>query len=235
MSKKRAATISNGLLKRGRKAAMTKKIGGEQLPAGAFLVVGDPAKVGTWHLPVKRASGKADRARMGAAWAALHGGYRGHKYQGEGKAQAIVKLKKLYSEVGASVPQTKAAPKLSARDRFIRSRNVPSKKELKASFKVVYKEGKYRWVAISSNAYEDREGEIVSEKALKTAVNRGDCGDLRWWHVANTSLGTCDFQMVKNKMLIESGTFKSKAIAKAVAAMGEMQMSIGFTHPPYRS
>jgi hypothetical protein len=31
---------------------------------------------------------------MGAAWAALHGGYRGNKYEGPDRSAAIAKLKK---------------------------------------------------------------------------------------------------------------------------------------------
>jgi len=432
MSKTQASRISNGLLKR--KAKLTKTVAGEKLPASSFLVVGDPEKVTTWRLPVRDANGRLSRGRMGAAWAALHGGYRGNKYTGPNKAQAIAKLRKLYAQVGADVPQSKdkyknsinvgrpdwnwsasagesiggglsrggdgkftsaggsseggagfavalsdvgltstdlktwralqsgkteglsnsALKKLkkmgvidsdgkitgkgkefgkalknrdaealrkfkpakggggggagkpsksdnaktvvsklgglvkqetadsvlmfadgeplkpaqfkrlekmglvqksgdsyrftadgkrlasalgsgkvsAARDAFLRAQESVQSKELKASFHVVHKEGKYRWVAISSNAYEDREGEIVSEKALKESAGRGDCGDLRWWHLPKTKLGTCDFQMVKGKMLIESGTFASEQIAKAFAKLKDMQMSIGFSHPP---
>jgi len=32
------------------------------------------------HLPYTDESGKPDHNLMGAAWAALHGGYRGNKY-----------------------------------------------------------------------------------------------------------------------------------------------------------
>jgi hypothetical protein len=41
---------------------------------------------------------------MGAAWAALHGGYRGNKYEGPGKEAAIAKLKALYKSEGMELP-----------------------------------------------------------------------------------------------------------------------------------
>jgi hypothetical protein len=41
---------------------------------------------------------------MGAAWAALHGGYRGNKYQGPNKSAAIAKLTALYKSEGMDVP-----------------------------------------------------------------------------------------------------------------------------------
>lgn len=73
-------------------------------PASAFLVVEDPEKTSTWHLPVKGCDGKPDHRLMGAAWAALHGGYRGNKYQGPGKQQAISKLRSLYEREGMDLP-----------------------------------------------------------------------------------------------------------------------------------
>ena len=41
------------------------------------------------HLPYTGDDGKPDHHLMGAAWAALHGGYRGNKYAGPDKAKAI--------------------------------------------------------------------------------------------------------------------------------------------------
>lgn len=66
---------------------------------GGFLVDKD----GEQHLPTRK-GGKLDHHLMGAAWAALHGGYRGNKYEGPGKSEAIAKLRKLYDEEGMSPP-----------------------------------------------------------------------------------------------------------------------------------
>lgn len=58
------------------------------------------------HLPVSGPDGKLDHRLMGAAWAALHGGYRGNTYEGPGKPQAIEKLKALYKSEGMDLPET---------------------------------------------------------------------------------------------------------------------------------
>lgn len=58
--------------------------------------------------------------------------------------------------------------------------------------------GMPRWVAVTSNAYRDRDGEIVSSEALKKAVAYGDStqerGPLRFWHVPGLDIGTTDFK-----------------------------------------
>ncbi len=97
-------------------------------------------------------------------------------------------------------------------------------------------DGSYRWVMSTSNAFEDRDGEILSEKALAADVARADAlgtyGPLRWWHVDESHLGDCDFNAMHGKMLVESGTFKDARIAEAVAAHADgLSGSLGFFHP----
>jgi hypothetical protein len=72
--------------------------------AKQFLVIDSDGK---GHLPVRdSADGPLNHHLMGAAWAALHGGYRGNKYEGEGKAEAIAALKRLYESEGMETPST---------------------------------------------------------------------------------------------------------------------------------
>lgn len=59
---------------------------------------------GTEHLPVTDESGKPDHHLMGAAWAALHEGYRGNKYEGPNKQKAIEKLKAMYKSEDMPLP-----------------------------------------------------------------------------------------------------------------------------------
>ena len=61
------------------------------------------------HLPYTDESGKPSHSHMGAAWAALHGGYRGNKYEGPGKEQAIAHLKEIYRSEGMEPPSEKCA------------------------------------------------------------------------------------------------------------------------------
>lgn len=76
--------------------AVTKKERGCENPSSHYLVVEDPEKPTTWHLPIKNCSGEYDHRLMGAAKAALTKGYRGNKYEGPKKAQALAKLKRAY-------------------------------------------------------------------------------------------------------------------------------------------
>lgn len=116
---------------------------------------------------------------------------------------------------------------------------------------VVFKDarcGKYRWVAVSSTAYRDRDKEIVSIQALKNDVDRADAdgkyGPLRWWHVGKPDpwsdepwgpgidIGDCDFNMVIGKSLVESGTFRSDEVAvRFMEVADDLGLSIGFHHP----
>lgn len=180
---------------------------------GDYLIVEDPAKSTTWHLQVKR-NGKIDHGLMGSAWAALHGGFRGNTYQGPNKGAALAKLKKIYASEGMDIPAEKS------------------------SFRV-FKDasGRYRWVAQSSTAFEDRDKEIVSTKALADdcmfADKTGVYGPLRWWHSPGLDLGDCDFNAMHGRVLIESGTFRSPSIAQKVAqAADSLEISLGFLHLP---
>lgn len=96
--------------------------------------------------------------------------------------------------------------------------------------------GHYRWVTISSSAYQDRDGEIVSTKALAQDCDRadldGDYGPLRWWHVPNLDIGDCDFNMMNGRLLIESGTFRDERVGEILKeASGDYDVSLGFKHP----
>ena len=91
----------------------TKTIDGTEYPASDFLVVEDPASPTTWHLQVKR-NGEPDHGLMGAAWAALHGGFRGNRYAGPQKAAALAKLKALYGAENLETPAESADGDLGA-------------------------------------------------------------------------------------------------------------------------
>lgn len=102
--------------------AVTRTEADGEHPAGHYLVVEDPETVTSWHLRVRAVNGDPDHRLMGAAWAALHGGYRGNRYEGPGKAGAISKLTAMYAAEGMDVPkadwngETKAGRVLAARN-----------------------------------------------------------------------------------------------------------------------
>jgi hypothetical protein len=191
---------------------------------GDYLVVEDRTKPSTWHLQVRR-NGTPDHRLMGAAWAALHGGFRGNTYQGPNKTDALAKLKRLY-----------AAEKLE----------LPAEKSF-----VVFKDhaGQPRWIARTTTAYRDRDGEIISEAAQDADSQRMTAtkqfGPLRYWHIGQPDpfdmvapwgpgldIGDCDYSTVIGRTSIESGTFKNAAIGQAFAASADdYEMSPGFFHP----
>jgi HK97 family phage prohead protease len=85
------------------KAAMRSESDGKH-PSSHYLVVEDPEKPSTWHLRVRDVNGDPDHRLMGAAWAALHGGYRGNRYEGPDKQEAIRKLRALYEQEDMEPP-----------------------------------------------------------------------------------------------------------------------------------
>lgn len=95
-------------------AGVTKTESDGQHAAAHYLVVEDAAQSSTWHLRVRGLDGQPDHTLMGAAWAALHGGYRGNKYAGPDAAGALTKLKALYA--AEKMPEPGADAKAAAAD-----------------------------------------------------------------------------------------------------------------------
>ena len=91
------------------KAVMRTEADGQH-PASHYLVVEDAEKPSTWHLRVRDVAGGLDHRLMGAAWAALHGGYRGNVYEGPGKREAIAKLTRLYASEDMDTPKAAEIP-----------------------------------------------------------------------------------------------------------------------------
>jgi hypothetical protein len=96
--------------------------------------------------------------------------------------------------------------------------------------------GRYRWLTFSSTAFRDRDGEIVSSKALADDVARADrdgqYGTLRWWHTPGLDIGDCDWNAMHGRTLIESGTFRDERYGPLIAAKAaDLGVSIGFHHP----
>jgi HK97 family phage prohead protease len=86
----------------------------EEARAIKFLVTESD---GTTHLPVTGEDGKPDHHLMGAAWAALHGGYRGRKYAGPNKDEAIAKLTAMYKSEGQPTPTEQKSDEVSEETR----------------------------------------------------------------------------------------------------------------------
>jgi hypothetical protein len=195
-----------------------------QHPAGHYLVAEDPESPSTWHLRYKDADGSVNPRLLGAAWAALHGGYRGNKYEGPKKAEALAKLRELYKREGMATPSEK-------------------------SF-TVYKSsaGDWRWLSISNWAVVDKEAEVVSEQAYKDAIahaqKSAQWGELDLVHVDGTDVGDCDMMFVLKSgeepaKLGAGGTWhdneKATRVRKALQAKPDYWgMSVKFRFNPQR-
>lgn len=101
-------------------------------------------------------------------------------------------------------------------------------------------DGVDRWVSFSTNAFEDREKEIVSTKAIEKNISEadetGDYGTLRLFHIKGTDIGRCDFQALEGRFLIESGVFDDTRLANKakeyfLTTDEPLGVSIGFMHP----
>jgi hypothetical protein len=78
-----------------------------QHPSSNYLVITDPDEPSTWHLRVRNTFGQLDHKLMGDAWAALHEGFRGQKYEGPNKQEALRKLTELYHSENMRLPDAK--------------------------------------------------------------------------------------------------------------------------------
>lgn len=235
-----------------------------------YLVVEDRDKPTTWHLQVRK-NGKPDHGLMGSAWAALTdpSGFRGNKYEGPNKQEAVSKLRKIYESEDMPIPgedKKEHDPSWLAKFAAIFTpkegrRNATSDQDhldqahdhlVQAGAKcpmMVMKQadGKSRWVLISTNAYEDRDGEYVSRKAQKRDVERmtetKQYGPLRLWHLGypdvekkeagpGVDIGDCDYSQMFGKFRVESGTFRNERIAAAIKERADRwATSVGFFHP----
>lgn len=97
----------------------------------------------------------------------------------------------------------------------------------------------WRWVSISSSAFMDRDKEIIPKAALTADVERADAtkeyGPLLWWHMPELKIGQCDFNMMMNNFLVESGTFDDPRIAEAISDNADkLGTSLGYHYPLQR-
>lgn len=90
-----------GELVKASKDAKTKRVAGEDLPASAFLIVGDPSKTDTWHLPVKFSTDAKSKRHVANALARINQVKVGEPE----RAAAARKLKTLAEKYGIDVAE----------------------------------------------------------------------------------------------------------------------------------
>lgn len=191
-SDKTCTACGTDLTQQGHKAVVTKSEGDGNHPASHYLVVENPSSPTTWHLRVRNMSGAIDHGLCGAAWAALHEGYRGSKYAGPNKQEAIAKLTAIYNQQEWPLPGS-------------------------TSVKALEKDGERYIVLWTANAFMDRENEAFRTKALEDYVARhdatGDYGRVWFWHVKGTDFATVVWEEVVGRMLVSVARLDKTAYA----------------------
>ena len=112
------------------------------------------------------------------------------------------------------------------------------KEPISAGLKVAEVDGKTMWFAYTTNAFEDREGEVFSTKALEDYVASVDSGEIpdgilaelkardlpttpqgELWlmHLPHTRIGEPLWKAVEGRFLLEAGLFDDSPMAHAVA------------------
>lgn len=184
------------------------------------------------HFPYKDANGKIDLPHLRNAIARIPQS----NAKGLNKDAVQKRAQKMLANANKSYIAENAAP-----DPFV---------AVQSSF-TVFKDDTdaYRWLARTTTAYRDRDGEIITTKALEDDAQRMTAtkqyGPLRYWHIGKpdpfhptapwgkgVDIGDCDYSTVIGRTSIESGTFKSHAIGAAFArSAGDYELSPGFFHP----
>lgn len=135
------------------------------------------------------------------------------------------------------------SPKLEAPRELAENQVDVAQAEKSAPFQMLrQRDGRFRWLAISSNTYKDSYKENFSKDSLEEAVSAmqksGDHGELRLEHFPTSRIGTCDFSKVLGNFLVESGTFDSTPRAKKTIETlqedgeAKWRVSIGFFYNP---
>ena len=108
-------------------------------------------------------------------------------------------------------------------------------KSLEESVFVSYKDadGQWRWMIINTNKYEDREGEIFSEKSHKEYIHfvekTGQWPELWLWHTPGTRIGVASLVDYVDGFVVHSGTF-DEGMADVAERLHKMQKKLGVSH-----
>lgn len=159
------------------------------------------------------------------------GGFRGHPVQltPEKRKEAIAEIESKINSM--SMPEEKKA--------HLRERLAAVKEIEWTGFKVI-NDGK-SWIATWSNNFEDRTGEIFSEKSIQRYIDRVYAGDVPfpelWWRHYPVAIGQAKWLGLVDHFAIAGGDFNDKGYTKTLipqlAQKENGKMSHGYLY--YRS
>lgn len=94
-------------------------------------------------------------------------------------------------------------------------------------------EGRWRWLIINTNKFEDREGEIFSEKAHKEYIyfveRTGQYPDLWLWHTPGTRIGQANLVDYVDGFVVHSGVYDA-GLEDVAERLSKIQDKIGVSH-----
>lgn len=101
------------------------------------------------------------------------------------------------------------------------------------------KDGRLAWVGSHTNKFEDREKEILTEKAHKTFISKVESGDETYpelwiWHEKNWKVGNADWLAYDDRGFLLSGGLIDKDKEELVITLFENTENMGMSHgmPP---
>lgn len=208
---------------------MKKKEGGVEYSQSDYADVPHKFKAGTWKIRLaERRSGNFTVAQVGKAISSLKSGV-GSDVRGRVN-KAIDSIR------GATAEQKKG---LHARLRKVKGGGERKKKKEDGAFFLTKDlQGNWRWLAVFSNKFRDREGEIFSEKSHEEFEAWVDATkaypELRLWHVPGSRVGTSDYITYADGFQIASGTVDEgmEDVAESLAAaQKDLAVSHGYKYP----
>jgi len=211
-----------------RAAKETKRVDGQDLNRADFADRGEADEPSTWKLPLVAESGTPDADRIADAITALQpGGFRGNEVElTNPRATVIGRIRSAIARLDDE----------STRDRLDkRVEALSSDKGVKTTGGLtVFRDketGALRWLAIYSNNFEDREGEVFSKEAhaayVKAVDNTNRYPSLRLWHVPY-DIGQADCVDFADGFMVATGTF-FKEFQGAALNLAEMP-GLGCSH-----
>ena len=213
------------MLSTANKAAPTKTEDGIDYPASDYADVPDADKPSTWKLRMAEgSSGNVTVAQVGRAITAMQpGGFRGQEVAlGSGREKVVSRI---YAAIDAIDGATQDQ-RDSLHQRLAAVKGLLLQKG---------DDGVVRWLAVPTNQFEDREGEILTEAAHKAYVAAVESGEVEppelWvWHTPGTRLGQAEGVAYTDGFVLAWGTIDKgqEDVAERLAALPDLAMSHGF-------
>jgi len=233
------AAKDDGLLDRvrgflGGEKQETKREAGADFKASDYADVPDAAKPSTWKLRLAETrSGNFTVAQVGRAITAMQpSGFRGNRVTlGNSKASVTARISAAIGKISGATPAQKAALK----KRLMAVKTIEDVDNAASAFYVLKgADGRDRFLALTTNRYEDRENEILSESAHREfehylKENPDECPELRVWHVPGSRLGQVDLWAYADGFVITSGTFDA-GMEKEAERLAQFSEPLGMSH-----